>query len=56
MPGHNCAFNQCGTSRRIKHVGSFKVLTTKAGNTKSSDWQIRVSQCDHEASRKGRKF
>ena len=41
MPGHNRAFNQCGTSCRIKQAESFKdkVPTTMAGDTKSSNWR-----------------
>ena len=29
MPGDNCALNQCGTNRRTKGIGLFKLPTAK---------------------------
>ena len=37
MPGDNCAFNQCGTSRRTKGVGLFKLPT--ANDEESTRWR-----------------
>ena len=37
MPGDNCAFNQCGTSRRTKGVGLFKLPTAK--DEESTNWR-----------------
>ena len=37
MPGDNCAFNQCGTSRRTKGVGLFKLPAAK--DEESTNWR-----------------
>lgn len=42
MPGDNCAFNQCGTSRRTKGIGLFKLPTSrKADDVDTTEWRAR---------------
>ena len=40
MPGDNCAFNQCGTNRRTKGIGLFKLPTPK--DEESKKWRRDV--------------
>ena len=37
MPGDNCAFNQCGTNRKTKGIGLFKLPTAK--DDASREWR-----------------
>ena len=43
MPGDNCAFNQCGTSRRSKGIGLFKLPTPRhSDDVETKEWREKV--------------